>query len=139
MNTWSEVLALILRDPVALWPVLVLYGVTVWAVFKFAYWQRGKRERRKMEGLEQHLRYLKQKEADLRGAYEAEWHARTNDEKPEVIERTVDRTKKAFNELYQATKETDVTLERLRSVYARNVDLRSAGRDPTSPRARRRP
>jgi hypothetical protein len=138
MKTWSEVLALILRDPVAFWPVLIFYGVTVWAVFKFAYWQRGQRERAKMEGLKQHLRYLKQKEADLRGAYEAEWQARTNNEKPEVVDRSADRTKKAFNELYQATKETDVTLERFGSVYRRNVE-RSPGRDLTYPRVRRRP
>jgi len=79
--------------------------------------------------------------ADLRGAYEAEWHARTNNERPEVLERSVARTKKAFNELYQATKETDDTLGRLRkkrgSVGNTNVDLNPASRDLTSRRARR--
>jgi hypothetical protein len=142
MNTWSEVLALILRDPVAFWPVVVFYGGTVWAVFKFAYWQRGERERGKMESLEQHLRYMKQKEADLRGAYEAEWHLRTNNENPEVVGRSVERTRKAFSELNQARKTLDDTLESLRkkgwSVGYTNVDLTSANREVTSRRQSRR-
>src|SRR5262245_32451625 len=113
MNTWSEVLALILHDPVALLTVAIFYGATVWAVFTFAYWQRGESERRKMEGVEQQLRYLKQKEADLRGAYEAEWHLRTHSEAPELIQRCVERTRKAFFELNQAQKTLDDTLEGL--------------------------
>ena len=115
MNTWSEVLELILRDPAAVWPVVVFYGGTVWAVFKFAYWQRGKHERGKMEGFEQQLRYMKQKETNLRGAYEAEWHLRTNNEKPEVLGRAVERTRKAFSEFSQTRKMLDDTLERLRT------------------------
>jgi hypothetical protein len=82
MTTWRELVALVLRDPEPFaWLIgsgLALWAASLVAVFRYAYWQRGKRERAKMEGLEQHLRYMKQKEADLRGAYEAEWHLRTN-------------------------------------------------------------
>jgi len=125
MGTWSEVVALIQRDPVAFWSVMALWWLTLCLVACLAYLLRGQRDKRKMDGLEQRLRgalekveYIKQKSIDLRGAYEAEWQARVNSEQPEVVDRTTDRTRKAFYELDQANNAPDDSLEKLRKARA---------------------
>ena len=149
MNTWRDLVALIQRDPIAFWSMIAFWWLTLCFAACLAYFLRGKQDKGKMDGLEQRLlgalervKYVKEKSADLRGAYEAEWQARVNNEKPEVVERSVGRTRKAFYDLDQANNAPGESSEKLRKArlhYRANGTLQEDRIPGTAQRSSRPP